>query len=161
MSSLLCCLIGNRKNIDNNIEKDINNRNKINNISKEIDSIQTSIINKSCNISKNIPTNISHRYSKKEDTSIDINEFEKCKYWFSQIIKYSVNCYEDYGKNKKELNDNIFINVDLNKTLKYYKKYNKKYNNFNSENIKKFCQDKSNIDFIQDVKISENIYRYN
>ena len=100
------------------------------------------------------------RNSKNQDTLIDISQFEKCQYWFYEVIKISVINYEGYGKSKKELHDHIFKFVDLDKTLKYYNKYNKKYNNFDQHNIKKFCEDESNLEFIQDIRISENIYRF-
>lgn len=157
MSFLLFCLLGNKKNIDRNIDdnfkRDINiNKNNIShNIEEQVEAIQTSIIENNYNET---------RYSK-PDTLIDINEFEKCKYWFTEILKHIVYKYEDYGKNKKELVDYTFTFIDLNKTVKYFKKYNNDYNNLDKNNIINFCKDKFNQDFIQDIiKISENIYRF-
>jgi transcription antitermination factor NusG len=150
MLRLFGCLLGNQKTIDNNIEKKIN-KNYTNDLNKEIESIQTSVIT---------DTTSKRKKSKTQDTLLEINEFDKCKYWFNEILKYSVNDYEGYDGNKKELCEHTFKFVDLNKTLQYYKRYNKDYNNFNTNNIKKFINNKDNTDFIQDIRISENIYRF-
>jgi hypothetical protein len=144
--------------MDNNIE---NNKNII---EQQVEGIQTTVLNEE-KIIKISPFNNKNvinprRNSKNQDTLIDIGEFEKCQYWFYEVIKNSVINYEGYGKSKKELHDHIFKIVDLNKTLNYYNKYNKKYNNFDQYNIKKFCEDTSNLEFIQDIRISENIYRF-
>ena len=155
--------------IDNNIEKNkndkskqSNNLNKLNIIAQQVEGIQTTVVLNEENLSKKNNNKIvnTRRNSKNQDTLIDIGEFEKCQYWFYEVIKHSINDYEGYGNSKKQLNEHVFKFIDLNKTLKYYKKYNKKYNNFDQENIKKFCQDSSNSDFIQDIRISENIYRF-
>lgn len=168
MSFLLCCMTSSGNVMDNNIEKDKNIKTKKNIIEQQVEGIQTEVL-KDENLKKIKIIDLKYnkegivnprRNSKNQDTLIDIGEFEKCQYWFYEVIKHSINDYEGYGKNKKELNDHIFKFVDLNKTLKYYNKYNKKYNNFDQENIKKFCQDSSNNDFLQDIKISENIYRF-
>ena len=176
MTFLLCCMTSSGNVMDNNIENNKNIKTKKNIIEQQVKGIQTAVLNEE-KIIKISPVNNKNvinprRNSKNQDTLIDIGEFEKCQYWFYQVIKYSINDYEGYGKNKKELHDYIFKFVDFNKTLKYYNKYNKKYNNYdkghisenssssiiNEENIKKFCQDESNLYFIQDIRISENIY---
>ena len=164
MSFLLCCLTSSKNVIDNNIEKNTNDKirqkNQLNNIAQQVEGIQTEVL-KDKTLKKNNNNTINlRRNSKNQDTLIDISEFEKCQYWFYEVIKNSVINYEGYGKNKKELHDHIFKIVDLNKTLKYYSKYNKKYNNFDQYNIKIFCEDTSNLEFIQDIRISENIYRF-
>ena len=170
MSFLLCCMTSSGNVIDNNIEKNkndkskqSNNLNKLNIIEQQVEGIQTTVLNEE-KIIKISPVNNkivnTRRNSKNQDTLIDIGEFEKCQYWFYEVIKNSVINYEGYGNSKKQLNEHVFKFIDLNKTLKYYKKYNNKYNNFDQENIKKFCQDSSNNDFIQDIRISENIYRF-
>jgi len=164
MSFLLCCLTSSKNVIDNNIEKNTNDKskqkNQLNNIAQQVEGIQTEVL-KDETLKKNNNNTINlRRNSKNQDTLIDIGEFEKCQYWFYEVIKHSVNGYEGYGKDKKELHDHIFKFVDLNKTLKYYNKYNKKYNNFDQYNIKIFCEDSSNLEFIQDIRISENIYRF-
>jgi len=158
MSLLLCCLLGNNKTIDNNIDKNFNKVNKkVNkNILNEVNNIETTIINDD-NINN---IDMKRKNSKIQDTLIEINEFDKCKYWFNEILKCSIYNYEGYGKNKKELFEYIFKSIDLNKILQYYKIYNKKNNNFNTENIKKFVNNKDNIDLIQDIKINEHIYRF-
>jgi len=158
MSFLLCCMTSTGNVMDNNIE---NNKNII---EQQVEGIQTTVLNEE-KIIKISPFNNKNvinprRNSKNQDTLIDIGEFEKCQYWFYEVIKNSVINYEGYGKSKKELHDHIFKIVDLNKTLNYYNKYNKKYNNFDQYNIKKFCEDTSNLEFIQDIRISENIYRF-
>ena len=173
MSFLLCCLASSGNVIDNNIKK--NNNDKIqqkNNIQQQMEGIQTTVLNEqilskntSNDIKKITPNNnyntiIPRRNSKNQDTVIDIGEFEKCQYWFYELLKHCVNDYEGYGKNKKELNNHIFNSIDLTKTLKHYNKYNKKYNNYDQENIKIFSTDSSNLDFIQDIRIYENIYRF-
>ena len=164
MSFLLCCLTSSKNVIDNNIEKNTNGqiqqKNQLNNIAQQVEGIQTEVL-KDKTLKKNNNNTINlRRNSKNQDTLIDIGEFEKCQYWFYEVIKNSVINYGGYGKNKKELYDHIFKIVDLNKTLKYYNKYNKKYNNFDQYNIKIFCEDVSNLEFIQDIRISENIYRF-
>ena len=158
MSFLLCCMTSTGNVMDNNIE---NNKNII---EQQVEGIQTTVLNEE-KIIKISPVNNKNvinprRNSKNQDTLIYIGEFEKCQYWFYEVIKNSVINYEGYGKSKKELHDHIFKIVDLNKTLHYYNKYNKKYNNFDQYNIKKFCEDTSNLEFIQDIRISENIYRF-
>ena len=161
MSFLLCCMTSSGNTIDNNIKKNTNDKtkqnNKLNIIPQQVEGIQTKVYNE--NDDKIIHNN-TRRNSKNQDTLIDIGKFEKCQYWFTEVIKYSINDYQGYGNNKKELNDHIFKFVKVNKSLKFFKKYNKKYNNFDKENIIKFCKDPSNEDFIQDIRISENIYRF-
>ena len=164
MSFLLCCMTSTRNVMDNNIDNNKNIKTKKNFIEQQVEGIQTTVLNEE-KIIKISPVNNKNvinprRNSKNQDTLIDIGEFEKCQYWFYEVIKNSVINYEGYGNSKKQLNEHVFKFVDLNKTLKYYKKYNNKYNNFDQENIKKFCQDSSNNDFIQDIRISENIYRF-
>jgi hypothetical protein len=156
MSFLLCCFLGNKdKTTICDIEKNI----------KHLDKIETKVINdkdnrNDINYSKEYDFINKRKNSKNRETLIIIDEFEKCKYWFFEIVKYSVYKYDDYGKNKKELCEHIFkcINIDI--IFKYYKKYNTIYNNFNSENIIKFINNNKNSEFIQDIKISENIYRF-
>jgi hypothetical protein len=164
MSFLLCCLTSNKNVIDNNIEKNTNDKskqsNKLNIIAQQVEGIQTTVLNEENSSKKNNNIVNPRRNSKNQDTLIDIDEFEKCQYWFYEVIKNSVINHEGYGKNKKELHDHMFKFIDLNKTLKYYNKYNKKYNNFDKYNIKIFCEDSSNLEFIQDIRISENIYRF-
>lgn len=142
MSFLLCCLLSNEKNVERNIEE-------------QIEGIQTTPIT-------NVPLskNSTERINLKQDTLIDISEFEKCQYWFIEILKHVVYKYIDYGKNKRDLSNHIFKFVDLNKTVNYFKKYHCKYNNYNQENIIEFCKNKSNEEFINDIKIAENIYRF-
>ena len=135
MTFLLCCFFGNTKYTDNNIDDNNISLNKIN-------------------------KKVLKRESKQYDTIIDINEFEKCKFWFTELIKNIVYEYEKYY-NKKELCEYLFKFIDINTTLEYYKKYNTKYNNFNKNNIIDFCKDFSNNDFIHNIKIAENIYRFN
>jgi len=156
---MLCCLLGDKKKIDRNTEDNFkrdtninkkNSSNISNDIAEQVEGIQTTIIRDNYN---------QRRYSK-QDTLININEFEKCKYWFIEILKCVVYEYEEYGEIKKELFNHIFTFIDLNKTLKYFKNYNNNYNNFNKDNIINFCKDKSNQDFIQDIKISENLYKF-
>ena len=164
MSFLLCCLTSSKNVIDNNIEKNTNNKikqkNKLNNIEQQVEGIQIEVLNDKTLKNNNDNAIFLRRNSKNQDTLIDISQFEKCQYWFYEVIKISVINHEGYGKSKKELHDHIFKFVDLDKTLKYYNKYNKKYNNFDQHNIKKFCEDESNLEFIQDIRISENIYRF-
>jgi hypothetical protein len=125
------------------------------NINKE-EEIQTNVIE--YNIEKQ---SVKRRNSSKnKDTLIQIYEFEKLQYWFSEVVKHTVSHYEDYGKNKNELCEHIFKFVDLNKTIKYYKIYNDKYNNINYENIKKFCNDYKDSELIHGIRTSENIYRF-
>lgn len=150
MSFVLCCLLGNKKNVDRNID-DNYKKDMIKNTVEQIEGIQTEIF---------INKNTNERRNSKHDTLIDITQFEKCQYWFTEILKCVVYKYEDYGNNKKELFEYTFKFIDLNKTLKYYRKYNKKYNDYSSQHISEFCKDKSNEDFIQDIQISENVYRY-
>jgi len=150
MFFLLRCLLGNQVHEDNlcNMEK---HKNQI-----QVEGIQTTVIDDS----KEIKSIKRKNSSKNKDTLLQIDEFEKIQYWFSEVVKHAISHYEDYGKNKKELCEHIFKIIDLNKTINYYKIYNNKYNNINSENIKKFCKDDNNHDLIQDIRISENIYRF-
>ena len=147
MSSLLNCLVCSKRNIDKDIDNYINN-NKIN---YQVDNIQTTVIDNTKE-----PGN-----SKIYQTLNVIDEFDKCKYWFYEILKYTVNDFEGYGENKKVLCEETFKFIDINTTLKYYRRYNKQYNNYNSVNLIKFINSTDNKDFIQDIKISENIYRFN
>jgi hypothetical protein len=126
MTFLLCCFFGDTKYIDNNIDDNIISLNKIN-------------------------KKVLKRESKQYDKIINIGNFEKCHYWFTEIVKHVVNEPEQYS-NKKELYDFLFKIIDINKTLEFYKKYNTIYNNFNNNNIIEFCKDTSNDDFINDIK---------
>lgn len=146
MASLLSCLVCEKNNIDKDIDNYIN-KNKIND---QVDNIQTTVIN----------TRNPERNSKTYRTLNVIDEFEKCKYWFFEIVKYTVKDFDDYGDNGNELCEETFKFIDINKTLKYYRRYNKQYNNYNSENLLKFINHKDNSDFIQDIRIKENIYRF-
>ena len=157
MSFLLCCLLGKNTEKDNiNIEKNVvyKRTNNLKNLREEIDNTQPNNLD---NYSIYSPR-IIFKYSKAEDTLIDIGGFEKCQYWFTLILKCLVD-YDSYGKNKKELFDHVWKFINLNKTLQYYKLYNEQYHNFNEENIKSFCKDINNQDFLTDIRISENIYR--
>ena len=131
MTFLLCCFFGNTKYIDNNIDDNNISLNKIN-------------------------KKVLKRESKQHDKIIEINDFEKCHYWFTEIVKQVVNDSEKYS-NKKELYDFLFKIIDINKILEFYKKYNTIYNNFNNNNIIEFCKDTSNGDFINDIKIAVKI----
>ena len=131
MTFLLCCFFGNTKYIDNNIDDNNISLNKIN-------------------------KKVLKRESKQHDKIIEINDFEKCHYWFTEIVKQVVNDSEKYS-NKKELYDFLFKIIDINKILEFYKKYNTIYNNFNNNNIIEFCKDTSNCDFINDIKIAVKI----
>lgn len=158
MSFLLCCLLGNKVHDDNlrNVEK---NKNKIQiDIKKQSEGIQINLTKRISSRIRDEPVNTyDMNLSKNKETLIQINDFEKIKCWFSEVVKHTMYHYEDY-KNKKELCDYIFKTIDLNTIIHYYKKYNNKYNNINSEDIIIFCKDNSNIDFINDIKVSENIY---
>jgi hypothetical protein len=101
----MCCLLSDRKITDNSIENDNNtkdNKNKLNNTAKQIEGFQTTVSNINSNNVETIVPNNTRRNSKNQDVLIDIGEFEKCKYWFSEILKYSVCDYNKYGKNKLE-----------------------------------------------------------
>jgi|UniRef100_A0A6C0I6J7 hypothetical protein len=147
MSSLLNCIVCGKRNIDKDIDNYINN-----NINYQVDNIQTTVVDNSKDPKRN---------SKTYRTLNVIDEFEKCKYWFFEIVKYTVNDFEGYGENKKELCEETFKFIDINTTLKYYRRYNKQFNDYNSANLIKFINNTDNEDFIQDIKISENIYRFN
>ena len=152
----MCCLLRNQvhdDNLHNNMEK---NKNKIQiDINKQV-GIQTTVIEN--NIEKQ---SIKRRNSSQDkDTLIQIDEFEKLQYWFSEVVKHTIPDYEDYGKNKKELCEHIFKFTDLNKTIKGYKLYNDKYNNINSENIKKFCIECKDSELLHYIRIYENIYKF-
>lgn len=138
MTFLLCCITGkdDMYKSDKSANDDKNTKNTKN----------TNHITKTKSVSKT-------------DELIIISDFEKCQYWFTEILRQSIK-YDEYGKNKKELFEHIWINIDLNKILKYYRRYNNKYSNVKSENIIKFVKSKENEDFIQDICINENIYRF-
>jgi len=153
MTFLLCCLLGNQVHEDNLHNNNIEKNKKIQvDINNQVEGIQTTIIDNSKE-KKSIKRRNS---SKNKDTLIQVDEFEKLKYWFSEVIKHTVSHSENYSKNK-ELCEYIFKFVDLNKSIKYYKIYNNKYNNINSENIINFCKEYENSDFIYDIKLSENL----
>jgi|LauGreDrversion4_2_1035121.scaffolds.fasta_scaffold192079_2 hypothetical protein len=147
MASLFNCLVCGKSNIDKDIDNYINN-NKIN---EQLDNIHTTVVDNSKDPKRN---------SKSYLTLDVVDEFDKCKYWFFEIVKYTVNDFEGYGNNKKELCEETFKYIDINKTLKYYRRYNKEYKDYNSVNLIKFINNKHNEDFIQDIKIQENIYRF-
>ncbi len=153
----MCCLLRNQvhdDNLHNNMEK--NKNQKQININKEVEGIQTTVIDDN----KEIKSIKRKNSSKNKDTLIQIDEFEKLQYWFSEVVKHTISDYEDYGKNKKELCEHVFKFINLNQTIKYYKLYNNKYNNINSENVKKFCNEYKDSDLLYDIRICENIYRF-
>jgi hypothetical protein len=94
----------------------------------------------------------------KVETLIEIEEFETCRYWFYEVIKYSISNSKYYNEHKSALCEHIFKNVNFLKITSYYKSYIKQYKKFNKDNIIKFCKDKNNTDFIQDIKICENTF---
>lgn len=147
MSFLLCCLLGQKDVYDinkNNIQKKQNRTLSSNNID-----IITDIDTSHNNNVKNDRT----------DELITITDFDRCKFWFSEILKQTIN-YEEYGNNKKELYDYIWNNIEINNILKYYRRYNKKYNLVNNNNIKQFIENKENEDFIYLINMNHNIYRF-
>jgi len=151
MSFLLCCLVN--KMIDNDIDLEPAKYNKENN--KEINENFTPV---------NTPVKKyrekSQRNKVKVDTLIEIKEFETCQYWFYEVIKYSIPNFKYYHNSQKELCEHIFKYVDFYKITSHYKKYIEQYKNFNKDNIVKFCDDKNNIDLIQDIKICENMFSF-
>jgi hypothetical protein len=95
----------------------------------------------------------------RDDTLININDFDKCKFWFSEILKYIVDDYDNYS-NKKELIHTVWNSIVINTIISYYKKYYLSYgDNYNKENIISFCNNLSNNDFLTDIRIATNIYR--
>ena len=146
MSFLLCCLVN--KMIDRDIDIEPSKHEKDNNKNYTPTPVNTPVKKYTEKSLKNI----------KVDTLIEIDEFETCRYWFCEVVKYSIPNFNHYHNSQKSLCEHIFININFFKITSYYKNYIKKYKNFNKDNIIKFCNNKENKDLINDIKFCESMF---
>jgi|LakMenEpi03Aug12_release.lakeMendotaPanAssembly.Ray.scaffolds.fasta_scaffold493834_2 hypothetical protein len=166
MSLFLCCFFGG--NIDKNYKNDNSNNNKKVNIKQyqveqeeeqgeqeeeqgeQGEQKQLQLQLKLQN--ENVPI-------VSKETLNHLTDIEICQYWFTEILKYSIIYYHLYT-DKKDLFNTIWNDIKTDNILNKYNLYNIKYNNFNKDNISSFCNDVSNSEFINTIKVFENIYRF-
>ena len=95
---------------------------------------------------------------KLDSNDLILIHFFQCKYWFSLLLKYSLPEYKTC-LNKKELIENIWKVLNINKIFEHFQKYNLQYgDNYDENNVLEFYKNQSNSDFIMDIKNCANVY---
>lgn len=164
MSFLLCCFLGNKNKPEIDIEKNAVYKRKISpqteckkySLRDEIKPVNTKNIRRLSKEDLLYVTGVN-----KEDTLIQITHFEKSQYWFRELIKYCIPFYNECS-NKKELFEHLWRGTsNINNILDKYKEYYLQFGeNINKDNLILFYNDPNNKDFITDIRISANIYRF-
>ena len=95
---------------------------------------------------------------KLDSNDLILIHFFQCKYWFSLLLKYSLPEYKTC-LNKKELIENIWKVLNINKIFEHFQKYNLQYgDNYDENNVLEFYKNQSNSDFIMDIKNCASVY---
>jgi len=86
------------------------------------------------------------------------SEYSELKYWFSELIKYVIIDYNNYG-NKEELLETIWKYIEITDVSKYHNIYKSQYSGkYSEKNILKFYNFIKNTDFERKIISIGNIY---